>query len=211
MEKFCWKRLFWQSFVKNSWCVFSRSKIILATSQEWLVWLMWNENEVHWLDTGYNMWTWPLTSLMTLTMDVPRTNFEIAVGLIDVKWKGSELIGYWADYMTLPFDHTHDLDLRVSRTEPEIALSQEWDSWLTWKEKDGSHPFTTMILTSVAMVGWAVAGSDGVTSDVGVPSTYLVVQLVFFFWDAFISVVQRKPYRIYSCFKWVVNIYRLLT
>ena len=36
------------------------------------------------------------------------------VSLIDVKWKGSELIGYCADYMTLPFDHTHDPDLWVS-------------------------------------------------------------------------------------------------
>ena len=28
--------------------------------------------------------------------------------------------------MTLPFDHTHDLDLGVSRSESEIALSQEF-------------------------------------------------------------------------------------
>ena len=34
----------------------------------------------------------------------------------------------------LLFDHTHDLG--VSRSEPEIALSQEWDSQLTWNEKD---------------------------------------------------------------------------
>ena len=76
------------------------------------------------------------------------SNFDIAVsgivGLIDVKWKGSELIGYWADCMTLPFDHTHDLDLGVSRSEFEIALSQEWDSQLTWNEKDVSHPFMTI-------------------------------------------------------------------
>ena len=127
---------------------------------------MWNEKEVYQLDTEYNMWPWPLISLMTLTLDVSRSNFEIAscisgiVGLINVKWKGSELIGYWADYMTLPFDHTHDLDHGVSRSESEIALSQEWDGRLTWKEKDGSHPFMTMILC-VTMVGWAdVPDSD---------------------------------------------------
>ena len=34
---------------------------------------------------------------------------------------------YWAKCMTLPFDHTHDFDLGVSRSESEIALSQEWD------------------------------------------------------------------------------------
>ena len=63
--------------------------------------------------------------------------------------------------MTLPFDHTHDLDLGVSRSKSEIALSQEWDGRLTWNEKDVSHSFMTMILTSVTMVGWAdVPDSD---------------------------------------------------
>ena len=57
--------------------------------------------------------------------------------------------------MTLPLDHTHDLDLGVSRPESEIALSQEWGGRLTWNEKDMSHPFMAMILTSVTMVGWA--------------------------------------------------------
>ena len=42
-------------------------------------------------------------------------------------------------------------------------------------EKDVSHPFMTMTLTCVTMVGWAdVPDSDRVTSDVGVPSAYLV-------------------------------------
>ena len=63
--------------------------------------------------------------------------------------------------MTLIFDHTHDLDLGVSRSESEIALSQEWDGRLTWNEKDVSHPFMTMILTNVTMVGLAdVPDSD---------------------------------------------------
>ena len=65
--------------------------------------------------------------------------------------------------MTLPFDHTHDLDpgVEISRRESEIALYQEWDGRLTWNEKDVSHPFMTMILISVTMVGWAdVPDSD---------------------------------------------------
>ena len=65
--------------------------------------------------------------------------------------------------MTLPFAHTHDLDLgvEISRSESEVALSQEWHGQLTWNEKDVSHPFMTMILTSVTMVGWAdVPDSD---------------------------------------------------
>ena len=63
--------------------------------------------------------------------------------------------------MTLPFDYTHNLDLGVSRSESDIALSQEWGGQLTWNEKDVSHPFMTMILTGVTMVGWAdVPDSD---------------------------------------------------
>ena len=77
--------------------------------------------------------------------------------------------------MTMPVDHTHDLDFGVSRSNSEIAFSQEWDGRLTWNEKDVSHSFITMILTSVIMVGWAfVPDSDRVTSYVGVTSTYRV-------------------------------------
>ena len=35
----------------------------------------------------------------------------VMAGLIDVKWKGSALAGYWVNYVTLTFDLTHDLDL----------------------------------------------------------------------------------------------------
>ena len=97
------------------------------------------------------------------------------VGLIDLKWKWSELIWIWADCMTLPFDHTHDLDLGVEiwRSESEIALSQEWDGRLTWNEKDVSHPFMTMILTSVTMVGgWMYRIVTGVTSDADISSCH---------------------------------------
>ena len=77
--------------------------------------------------------------------------------------------------MTLPFDHTHDLDLgvEISRLESEIALSQEWDGWLTWNEKDVSHPFR-IDLCDPAGVNTMYRIVTGVTSDVGVPSTYLV-------------------------------------
>ena len=67
--------------------------------------------------------------------------------------------------MTLSFDHTQDLDLgvQISRSESEITLSQEWDGRLTCDEKDASHPFMTMILTSVTLVRWA----DVLESDWG--------------------------------------------
>ena len=120
---------------------------------------MWSKKEVHWLDSGYKMLPLPLTPLMTLTLDVAKSKFRNSgisgiVGLIHVKWIGSELIGYCADYMTLTFDQTHDLDLGVSRPESERALSQEWDVWLTWNEKDVCHPFMTILLTSVTVAGW---------------------------------------------------------
>ena len=64
----------------------------------------------------------------------------------------------------------------VSKSESEIDLFQVWDGQLTWNEKDVIHPFMTMILTNVTMVGWAdVPDMIGVTSNVGVPSTYLVM------------------------------------
>ena len=117
---------------------------------------------------GY--WVQYVTLTFELTHDLDLGCFKVKfrnssisriVGLIDVKWKGSELIWYWANCMTLPFDHTHDLDLGVSRSESEIALSQEWGSRLKMNEKDVSHPFMTMILTYVTVVAWAdVPDSD---------------------------------------------------
>ena len=51
-----------------------------------LVRLMWNKKEVHRMDTGHNMWSWPLTSLMTLTLYVSRSNFEIALSQESLVW-----------------------------------------------------------------------------------------------------------------------------
>ena len=117
---------------------------------------------------GY--WVQYMTLTFDLTHDLDLGCFKVKfqnssisgiVGLIDVKCIGSELIWYWADCMTLPFDHIHDLDFGVSRSEFEIALSQEWGGRLTMREKDASHLFMIMILTCVTMVRWAdVPDSD---------------------------------------------------
>ena len=118
------------------------------------------------------VWYWVqyVTLTFDLTHDLDLGCFKVKfrnssisgiVGLIDVKWKGSELIWYWANCVTLPFDHTHDLDLGVSRSETEIALSQECGGRLTMDKTDVIRPFMTMILTCVTMVGWAdVPDSD---------------------------------------------------
>ena len=55
----------------------------------------------------------------------------------------------------LPFDHTYDLDLWLSRSESKLTLSREWDGRLTWNAKGASHPFMSKISTNVTMVGWA--------------------------------------------------------
>ena len=90
---------FWKNSVGNSYlpnfpwkfrmCFFSRSNTLLDMSQEWLVRLMWNEKEVHQLDTGWTMWPWPSTSPMTLTFDFSRSNFKIAVS--------QELLSDWCE------------------------------------------------------------------------------------------------------------------
>ena len=49
--------------------------------------------------------------------------------------------------MVLPFDHTHDIDLVVSRSKFEEASFEEWEGWLTWNEKDVSRLFMTMAVT----------------------------------------------------------------
>ena len=122
--------------------------------------------------TSVGYWVQYVVLTFDLTHDLDLGCFKVKfrnssisgiVGLIDVKWKRGELIWYWADCMTLPFDHTRDLDLgvEISRSESEIASSQEWDVRLTWNEKDVSHRFMTMILTSMTMVRWAdVPDSD---------------------------------------------------
>ena len=64
------------------------------------------------------------------------------VGLIDVKQKGGALVGYWVNYVTFPFDLTHDLDLVVSRSKFEIDLFEEWGGvWGCVIDMDGKGPW----------------------------------------------------------------------
>ena len=130
-------------------------------------------------DTGYNIWLWTLNSFMTLTLDVSRTNCEKAVSQellvwCEMKRKGiNRILGQLYD---LPFDHTHDLDLGGSRPDFKIAFSHEWDGWLTWKEKDVSHPLWPWYWPMWSWWGgWMYRIMTGVTSDVTMPSTYLVI------------------------------------
>ena len=138
---------------------------ILAISQEWLVRLMWNKKEVHRYDTGYNLWPWPLTSLMTLTLEIAVAQ-ELLVWLM---WNEKEVS--WYD-TGLPVWHcplTTPMTLTLEFQGQSLKLLYLRNGVADWHgTKRMSHPFMTMILTSVTMVGWA----DVPDSDVGVPSTY---------------------------------------
>ena len=150
---------------------------------------------------GY--WVQYMTLTFDLTHDLDLGCFKVKfrnssisgiVGLIDVKWKGSELIWYWADCMTLPFDHTHDLDLGVSRSESEIALSQKWGGRLTMNEKIWViHSWPWYWLVWPWWGGRMYRILTGVTSDVVVPSTYLIYQsLYIYIYHLQICVVVKK-------------------
>ena len=60
------------------------------------------------LDLWPHSWSWPWP--WPFKAQFRNISISETVGLIDIKLKWSELIWYWADCMTLPFDHTHDLD-----------------------------------------------------------------------------------------------------
>ena len=58
---------------------------------------------------------------------------------IDMEQKGCEWTECWTNVVTFNSDLTHDLDLELSTSNFEIAVSQEWDGRLTWNEKDVSQ------------------------------------------------------------------------
>ena len=158
----------WLDFGEN--CYFGKSSFKISDvffQGQTLFWPYLRNGWSYWCETKRNCIGWILGTICDCDLDLWPHDLDLGcfkvkfrnssisgiVGLIDVKWKGSELMRYWAICMTLPFDHTHDLDLGVSRSESEIALSQEWGGRLKMTEKDVSHPFMTMILTCVTMVG----------------------------------------------------------
>ena len=170
---------YWQIFFKKSVMFFQYQTFFCTYLRNG--WSDWCEKKV---STSVGYWVYYMTLTFELTHDLDLGFFKVKfrntfilgiVGVIDVKWKGTELIRYCANCMTLPFDHTHDLDLQVSRSVFGIALSQEWDGWLTWKERDESSIHDDDIdFCSTMRVGWMNQIVTRMTSDVGVLSTYLV-------------------------------------
>ena len=56
-------------------------------------------------------------------------------GPIDMEQKGYESIGCYTYFVTLSYDP----DLGFSRSNFENAVSQEWESQLTWNQRDVSR------------------------------------------------------------------------
>ena len=163
MCSFQGQTLFW-TFLRNGWSDWCETK------RKYIGWML---GIICDLDHRPHSWPWPWIFQGLISKLLYLGNCW------SVKWKGSELIGYWADYMTLPFDHTHDLDLAVSRSESEITLSQEWHGRLTWNERMGViHSWPWSWLVWPWWGGRMYRIETGVTSDVGVWSTYLVCCLI---------------------------------
>ena len=80
------------------------------------------------------LWSWPwIFKIKFWNSRIPRM-----AGPIDMEWKRCELIGSWTHYATYSFNFTHDLGLEFSTSDFQIAISQEWESQLTWNERDVS-------------------------------------------------------------------------
>ena len=173
------RKIFLWIFFKNFGCVFFKLKHAFGHISG-----MVGPIDMKWKgSTSVGYWVYYMTLIVDIgCLKVKFLNNCISgiVGLIDLKWKASESMGYWANFMALPFDHTHELELEVSRSDFEIVLSQWWDGWLTWNKKDVSRPLMTTILTLVLpwLGVWMYRIVTGVTSDVSMPSTYLVAGMV---------------------------------
>ena len=133
---------------------------------------------------GY--WVQYVTLNFYLTHDLDLGCFKVKfrnssisgiVDLIDVKLKQSELIWYWANCMTLPFYHTHYLDPGVeisrSKSEKSFISGMGWPAHGT-KRMWVIHSWPWYWLVWPWWGGQMYRIVTGVTSDVGVPSTYLV-------------------------------------
>ena len=123
-----------------------------------------------------------VTLIFDLTHDLDLWFFKVIfwnssisgiVGLINVKWKGSELIRYWANCMTFPLNHTHDLDLGSVK----VCV---WNSLISgtgrpidmeWKGYEPSIHGHDIDFVWPWWDGWMYQIVTGVTSDVSVPST----------------------------------------
>ena len=141
---------------------------------------MWNEREVHRFDTEYNMWPWPLTSLMNLTLDVSKSNFEIAVSqelLVWLMWNEKEVSWYDTGPTVRHCPLTTPMTLTLEFQGQSLKLLYLRNGAADWH---GTKRMWVIHSWPWYWVVWPWWGGrmyrivNRVTSDVGVPSTYVV-------------------------------------
>ena len=127
------------------WLEFSRVDKKFAISQPKVVQLPQNEKQIYRLNSRPQMWPMGLTITMTVIFEFSRSS------------------------VTLPFHHTHDLNHGNSWSNFEISVSHNgranWH-WTKWVGVGHSWPRSGVRIYQIV---------TGVTSDVGMPSTNLVL------------------------------------
>ena len=81
--------LFWP-YLRNGWSDWCETK------RKCIGWILGTICDIY---LWPHSWPWP----GCFKVNFRNSSFSGIVGLIDVKWKRSELIWYWVDCMTLPF------------------------------------------------------------------------------------------------------------
>ena len=134
-----------------------------------------------WLDTRSSMWPGCLTSPMTFTLDLSRSNFWIAVsmefvGLINVKRKGNKfgwILGKLYDLALWPYAWPWPWVFKV-RVWNSLILGMGRPFDMEWKGNELIiHDHDCDLWVTMLGVGGCM---DCVTSDVGVQSTHLVIR-----------------------------------
>ena len=172
---------------------------LLYLSQKWLDCHVMKSKHIDWSQ----MWPSDLTLAMTLALyfqgQYGICYISTKSGPIVMKWKANISIEFdshvtkgfnlghdldlwiFKPKFDLTFDHTHGLDQGYSWSNFEIAVSQNGRADWHWTKGDGIRSFMTMTMT----IWWPRSGLRiyqiviGVTADVGVLSTHLVIHLLW--------------------------------
>ena len=131
---------FWQNSTGNFfwWILLKVSdfsfKVMNASRNECFDWRETKRKCIGWIsDLDLYPHPWPWLWIFFFKFKFRSCCFSGNVYMTYVKQKGGKFIKYSAKYMTLLLNHTHDLDLDVSRSKFKKALFQEREGWLTWK------------------------------------------------------------------------------
>ena len=102
---------------------------------------------MHYFDLGFSRSNFEIAIFLEWEGPLWTLNCDLDLGLSRsylrngrVNWHGMK--GMWVDrmldqFVTLNFDLTHDLTLDFQGKIFTVAVSQEWEGWLTWTERGG--------------------------------------------------------------------------